>query len=96
MTRTVDQRLVASDQIKRHGRAEIAAVDRHSLMDFGRQLGRRADEDRDVVTGGDRLTQHVAAQRSGGAQDDNAGHQIPTSLIPRTNAKSSTAGFASR
>ncbi len=33
---------------------------RHSIADVGEQLGRRSEEYRDVVTGGDRLTQHVA------------------------------------
>jgi hypothetical protein len=47
-------------------------------LTLGRQFGRRADEHRDVVTGGERLTQHVAAQRSGRTQDDDAGHQNPT------------------
>ena len=65
---------------------------RHSIADVGEQLGRRSDEYRDVVTGGDRLTQHVAAQRSGRAQDDDPGHQNPTSLIPRTDAGSPIVG----
>jgi hypothetical protein len=74
MTRTVDQRLVAFDQITRHGRAEIAGVDRHSPMDFSRQPGRRADEDRDLVAGSERLTQHVPTERSGCAQDEDSRH----------------------
>ena len=58
----IDQRVLPSDQIERHERAEIARVHRHALPDFGRQLGRRADEHRDVVTGGERLAQHVATE----------------------------------
>jgi hypothetical protein len=43
--------LLSSDQIKRHQRAEIARVDGNSPAGFGRQLGRRADEHRDLVAG---------------------------------------------
>ena len=79
-----DQRVLPPDQIERHVRAEVAGMHRHSIADVGEQLGRRSDEYRNVMTGGDRLTQHVAAQRSSGAQDDDAGHRTPTSLIPRS------------
>ena len=83
-----DQRVLPPDQIERHVRAEIAGMHRHSIADVGEQLGRRSDEYRDVVTGGDRLTQHVAAERSSGAQDEDAGHQhftaFPAPAIPAT------------
>ncbi len=47
---------------------------RHTNTHVGQQFGRRSDEDRDGVTGGHGLTQHVTAQRSGRAKDDDASH----------------------
>jgi hypothetical protein len=68
----VDQRALPADHIERHVRAEIARMHRHTITEVGQQLGRRSDRYRDVVTSGERLTQHVAAQRSRRAQDDDA------------------------
>jgi hypothetical protein len=68
----VYQRPVPVDQIERHVRAEIARMHRHPITEVRQQLGRRSDEYRDVVTRCERLAQHVAAQRSRRAQDDDA------------------------
>ena len=73
----IDQRVLSSDQVKRHERAEIACVHRHPFTHLGRQLGRRADKHRDVVPGGERLAKHVATERPGGAKDKETGHHNP-------------------
>ena len=69
----IDQRVVPSDQVERHGRAEIACVDGHPPTRSGRQLGRHADEHRDLVVGGDRLAKHVPTEGPGGTRDEEAG-----------------------
>jgi hypothetical protein len=63
--------------VKRHERAEIACVDGHPPTRFGRQLGRRAAEHRDLVASCERLAQHVATEGPAGAQDEEAGHHNP-------------------
>ena len=70
----IDQAVLSADEIEGHRGAEVSQVDGHSFADVRRQLGRRADEHRDVVAGGERLAQHVATERPGRAQDQEAGH----------------------
>jgi hypothetical protein len=70
----IDQRVLSSDEIGRHDGAEVASMNRHSFPDFRWQLGRRAHEYRNHVTGGERLSQHVATERPGRAQDQESGH----------------------
>ena len=71
----IDQRVPAPDEVEGHGGAEVARVQGDAAPVFGRQLRRRADEHGDLVPGGERLAQHVAAEGPGRAQDDDAGHQ---------------------
>jgi hypothetical protein len=60
-------------------------VDRHSPLDFSRQSGRCADEDRDLVAGSERLMQHVPTERSGCAQNQDSRHyQAPGTEKIRT------------
>ena len=57
------------------------ALHRHPIRPTsGEQLGRRAYENRDVVTGGDRLDAARGDRASRGAQDDDAGHSETSAL----------------
>ena len=81
MAGAIDQCVLSLDESEGHIRAEVAAVDRHSFTDFRRQLGGRANEQGDLVTGRKRLAQHVAAKGSGRAQDQYAGHGDARSCV---------------
>jgi hypothetical protein len=48
---------------------EIACMNGHSFLCFGRQFGRRADEHRDHIASCDRLTEHMATEGPRRAQD---------------------------
>jgi hypothetical protein len=65
---------------------------RHSIADVGEQLGRRSEEYRDVVTGGDRLTQHVAPSAPVAPKMMTRAISLLLHWIPRTDAGSPIVG----
>jgi len=73
----IDDGVLAPDEIERHRGVQVAPVQGHPGAVFGRQLRRVANEHSDRVPGGERLPQHVAAERAGRAQDEDTGHQTP-------------------
>jgi hypothetical protein len=68
-----------SAYVGRESQAEVTGVDHDSLLRFRRQPGRIAHDYAYVVSGAERMVQHVGAERSRCAEDDHS--HLPTLMV---------------
>jgi hypothetical protein len=70
VARAIDECVLSANEVGRERRAEITSVNDDSLQRFSRQPGRLTHEYAHVMPGAECMPQHVGAERSRCAEDD--------------------------